>query len=302
MAKVNTAGSTRCQPRRVVCCVLVIVFLGASLAVFLGLGFYFPHRVPIEYTRQELSELKTVQAHGSNLYLKEQAGTGPAIIFLHGYGASLSVWNDQFSLLPNRHLVALDLIGFGGSEKPGIHYDLLTQASYLKAMLQQLDLNAVVLVGHSMGASIAATYAAMHPDQVKGLVLVTPSAYPGSLQFSRATRWMLDPGIPNSVLHYLTQTKLFKGLFPDSSAHQILGITGSYNQQFADLLPKITQTTLLLWSAGDRQVPIHYKDEYLDRIADVEFVTLPKSAGHKLTQEVQTIIASELYNMLSVQH
>ena len=91
-------------------------------------------------------------------------GEGDPIVLLHGYPASLEMWEQQLLELP-RHgvrVVAYSRRGFGHSDKPWDGYDYDTFADDLKAVLDALDLQNVTLVGFSMGGGEVARYMRRH--------------------------------------------------------------------------------------------------------------------------------------------
>ncbi len=97
--------------------------------------------------------------------------TGPPIVLLHCYGCSLHWWDALAPLLNKRHrVVRIDLLGFGGSEKPKSGYGMDEQAATVAAALNQLGVQGAVVVGHSMGFSVATALAADHSELVDRLV------------------------------------------------------------------------------------------------------------------------------------
>uniref|UniRef100_A0A831XEH0 Alpha/beta hydrolase n=1 Tax=Geobacter metallireducens TaxID=28232 RepID=A0A831XEH0_GEOME len=118
------------------------------------------------------------------------AGHGPVpVVFIHGFAAALTTWDDMAPLLPPERftLHLLDLKGFGFSSKPRAgSYAIEEQASVTAAFLKARGLSRVVLVGHSLGGAIAllATLQARdrgETDLVSRLILIAPSAYPQKL-------------------------------------------------------------------------------------------------------------------------
>lgn len=104
-----------------------------------------------------------------------EAGEGTPIIFLHGAWNDSSQWVSLIELLsPNFHCFAIDLLGFGESEKPNIHHTIDLQVECIFELLQALKLEKVYLVGHSVGGWIAASYALKYAEQVEGLILLAP--------------------------------------------------------------------------------------------------------------------------------
>src|SRR6266545_2378185 len=88
----------------------------------------------------------------------------PAVVFIHGLGASLRYWGTAYDQLNDcSRLLFVDLLGFGGSQKPkGARYDIVGHAERVTDTLQELGAEAPVLVGHSTRAVIAMALAAHH--------------------------------------------------------------------------------------------------------------------------------------------
>jgi pimeloyl-ACP methyl ester carboxylesterase len=93
------------------------------------------------------------------------------IVLLHCYGCSLHWFDELAPLLNQRHrVVRIDLLGFGGSEKPSSGYSMEDQAATVSTALNQLGVEGAVVVGHSMGFSVATALAAAHSELVDRLV------------------------------------------------------------------------------------------------------------------------------------
>lgn len=104
-----------------------------------------------------------------------ETGQGDAIVFLHGSWWEGSQWLPVIDLLkPSYHCLVPDLLGFGESEQPPLPYSIHLEVECLAEYLAALRLRQVYLVGHSLGAWVAASYALKYPDQVRGLVLLSP--------------------------------------------------------------------------------------------------------------------------------
>lgn len=108
-----------------------------------------------------------------------RAGNGDTtIVFLHGYSESLLSWRGPFDQLARLYtVVALDLPGFGLSDKPDGPWDLARQTARLTAFLDEQIAGPVVLVGHSMGGELATSVALRRPGRVVALVLVAPAGF-----------------------------------------------------------------------------------------------------------------------------
>ncbi|BAZ16221.1 hypothetical protein NIES4071_80960 [Calothrix sp. NIES-4071] len=104
-----------------------------------------------------------------------EVGQGSNIVFLHGSWNEGSQWVPAMeSLAHEYHCWAPDLFGFGESETPDIHYSIDVQVECLAQFLMALKLERVYLVGDTLGAWIAASYALKYPERVLGLILVSP--------------------------------------------------------------------------------------------------------------------------------
>jgi pimeloyl-ACP methyl ester carboxylesterase len=114
---------------------------------------------------------------GVRIHHVERAGRGPAVVLIHGLPGTLHDFDRVVRLLPERRTIALDRPGFGHSD--GGYHPLDRQVELLRALLAQLGVERPVLVGHSYGGTLALAYAARHPDEVSGLVLVDAAAGEG---------------------------------------------------------------------------------------------------------------------------
>lgn len=114
---------------------------------------------------------------GVRLFLRDW-GEGRPVVFVHGWSLASDAWQYQMIDLAGRGLrcVAYDRRGHGRSSDPGRGFDYDSMADDLAAVLDQLDLRHVVLVGQSMGAGDAVRYLTRHgARRVERLVLVSPA-------------------------------------------------------------------------------------------------------------------------------
>ena len=104
-----------------------------------------------------------------------EVGNGVPVVFLHGAWCDSSEWVSTMEFMSRDfHCFAPDLLGFGESEYPDIHHVIDIHVDCLAEFLQALKLDKVYLVGHSLGAWIAASCALKYPEKFKGLVLLSP--------------------------------------------------------------------------------------------------------------------------------
>lgn len=97
----------------------------------------------------------------------------PPIVLLHCFACSLVWWQRMIPLLDRDHrVIALDLRGFGGSEKPGSGYSMADQAAFVAEALKRLGVHRATVVGHSLGGTVATALAEAPGDYVGRLVLI----------------------------------------------------------------------------------------------------------------------------------
>ena len=105
--------------------------------------------------------------------------SGPVVLLLHGWGASLYTFRHALELLPRRgfRTIAVDLRGFGLSDHPTApaSYSLAAYLADLNALIDHLGLERFALVGHSMGGGLSLHYALEHATRLTALALVNPT-------------------------------------------------------------------------------------------------------------------------------
>lgn len=122
-----------------------------------------------------------LELHGPDLNVREYGPPGDrAVVLLHGYSASVEWWDQVAApLARDQRVIAIDLVGHGGSEAPGdsAPYASAAQAAAVREALEALGVRHAVLVGHSMGGTVSAELARQDPELVdKVVVSDTPGA------------------------------------------------------------------------------------------------------------------------------
>jgi pimeloyl-ACP methyl ester carboxylesterase len=107
-------------------------------------------------------------------------GRGRDIVLIHGALTTHIDWmGGVFERLAETcRVLAVDRPGHGGSRRPRFVASPMSQAAHIRDGLQQLDVSSPILIGHSFGAMVALAWAAEHPQEVAGLVLAAPIAFP----------------------------------------------------------------------------------------------------------------------------
>ncbi|MGK7921361.1 MAG: alpha/beta fold hydrolase [Trichodesmium sp.] len=98
----------------------------------------------------------------------------PPLLLLHGFGASIGHWRHNINVLSQKHTVyALDLVGFGASEKAIANYDSSFWVEQVYEFWQTFIQVPVILVGNSIGSLISLVATANYPDMVAGLIMIS---------------------------------------------------------------------------------------------------------------------------------
>ena len=117
-------------------------------------------------------ENKFIDIGGSSLHFIEE-GKGNPILFLHGNPTSCYLWRNIVPLVSSgSHCMALDLIGFGKSDKPDIDYNFQDHYKYIEAFIDALELKNIVIVGHDWGGILGFWYALNHQENVRGIAFM----------------------------------------------------------------------------------------------------------------------------------
>ncbi|WP_249225542.1 alpha/beta fold hydrolase [Tardiphaga alba] len=114
----------------------------------------------------------TAHANGIRQHYLD-AGSGPPVILLHGFPETSFAWRFQIPVLAQKYrVIAPDLRGYGETDKPASGYDKRTMAMDIVALLKELGLGKIALVGHDRGARVATRFAKDHPGLVDRLVVM----------------------------------------------------------------------------------------------------------------------------------
>jgi pimeloyl-ACP methyl ester carboxylesterase len=166
---------------------VVALSLGIALVVVLVGPFLIPTgsmgMVPAEQLADPDSQF--VEVNGLRVHYKSLGQGEPALLLLHGFGASLYSWHEVMPALGRDYrVVAYDRPGFGLTARPlpgewegDSPYGAEAQVELVVALLDKLGIRQAVLVGHSAGGAIAMLTAIRYPQRVRALILVAPAVY-----------------------------------------------------------------------------------------------------------------------------
>jgi pimeloyl-ACP methyl ester carboxylesterase len=127
----------------------------------------------VEEPAEAVRSTKFVTVHGYRRAYRI-AGSGPALLLIHGIGDSSSSWVPLMPRLAERFtVVAPDLLGHGNSDKPRADYSVAGFANGMRDLLEILGIRKATIVGHALGGGVAAQFAYQYPQQCERLVLVS---------------------------------------------------------------------------------------------------------------------------------
>ncbi len=119
--------------------------------------------------------MPTISIDGCRCHYTE-AGSGPALLLIHGLGASQADWFTQVPALSAQfRCIAPDLVGHGGSDPNG-EYGIFAQARRLLRLLDVMGVDQCNVLGHSMGGAVAQSMALLAPERVRALVICNSTA------------------------------------------------------------------------------------------------------------------------------
>jgi pimeloyl-ACP methyl ester carboxylesterase len=134
-----------------------------------------------------------VEIDGVRLHYQEK-GTGTPLVLIHGFTSSTYSWKDVFEPLSrNFRVIAIDLKGFGFSDKPDGDYTRHAQSMLVAHLLDYLKIEKAWLCGNSMGGEISLNFALENPQRVAGLILIDSGGVEVNGGASLAPSYLLVP-------------------------------------------------------------------------------------------------------------
>lgn len=139
-------------------------------------------------------------ANGTLQVLDEGSPAGSPIVLIHCYTCSMRWWDELAPLLAQDHrVIRLDLFGHGGSDKPSTGYAIEDQARAVAEALGRLDVTNATVVGHSLGATVAAAVAEQSPEIASRVVNIDQAADDSYEDLSLAAELGYAPVIGQAV-------------------------------------------------------------------------------------------------------
>lgn len=252
-----------------------------------------------------------------------RAGSGAAVVLLHGLASSIYSWKDVLPALARDHdVIALDLPGFGGSDQPA-DLDAAVYPRIVLGLMDRLGVARASLVGHSLGGAVAVTVAGETRQRVERLALLDAAGF-NLAPADRPTLLRLAAAVPAGVLERLPTRPLLlriglRQVFHDpafvtperfdeylaplqrpgamTAIRSLLVSSFASAADFAKQAAEIRVPTLVVWGADDAWVAPSHADLFAAAIPGARKVMLP-DCGHMPQEEKPADVIALLWDFL----
>lgn len=248
-------------------------------------------------------------------------GEGPVVVLIHGFASSLGAWAGVRKALAGKHrVIALDLKGFGYSDRPEGDYSPAAEAKIVLGLLEQRGVaGPVALVAHSWGSSVALQLALLAPERVERIALYDAWVYadqlPNFFLWSRAnglgealvgafyderpddkiTIAFHDKKYVTEALIETVEDQLSR---PGTKAAALAAIRGQRFDEVEARYKTIDKPTLLLWGREDRVTTLEYGERLSKDLPRARLVVYPQ-CGHFPMIEAVTPSTRDLVEFLA---
>lgn len=235
-------------------------------------------------------------------YAEAGPADGPAVVLVHGFASSLETWAPVMPALAEAgmHAIALDLKGFGWTERPAGDYSTVAQARLVLGLLDHLHVRDAAFVGHSYGGGVVLRIALMAPERVRRIALYDAWAYddqlPPFFHVSRAdgigeaafALWYGERAEDRMAMAFYDQRFVTMELVdavdaalrrPGTYAAALAAVRAMHYEEVQDRYREVTVPALLLWGREDRVTPIHVGERLARDLPGSHLVVYP-GCGH----------------------
>lgn len=264
-------------------------------------------------------------------------GTGRPLVLVHGFGASIGHWRKNIPALANAgyRVFAIDLLGFGGSDKAPINYSVEVWVELLKDFWTEHIQEPAVFIGNSIGALLSLIVLVEHPEIAAGGVLINVAGGlshrpyelnpPLRIVMGAFNRFVRSPLTGKFVFNRIRQkAQIRRTLYQvyrdrtavtdelvdllyapacDPGAQQVFAsiLTAPPGPTPVELLPKVERPLLVIWGADDPWTPItgaKIYEEARKNGKEIKIVPIP-NAGHCPHDEVPDVVNTQIVAWLT---
>lgn len=269
--------------------------LSLALALFPGCLAFHKGAMPGEPAKATFLEIDGTRVR----YL--DVGEGPPVVLIHGFASAIENWVTVIPVLKEKHrVIALDLKGFGWTDRPEGDYSPRTQARILQALLDAKGIKQAAIVGHSWGTSVAMAFALEYPERVSRLVLYDAWLYesqlPAFFHLARADglgEFLFAAFYDQRPDERIEQAFFDKSLVtepfveevehalerPGTRAAALAAVRGMHYADVEGDYGKVKVPTLLLWGREDVVTPLGVGERLLRQLPNARLVSYPR-CGH----------------------
>ena len=237
-------------------------------------------------------------------------GTGEPLLLVHGLGGRALDFAPLMPALARQHRVyALDLLGYGASDRPDVDYSVTLQTDILRQFLESQGLTRVDLAGWSMGGWIALEFASQSPDRVRRLVLLDSAGMrfipsfdlrmlsPHTMAEMQALEKLLTPHPPRApafiMRDFLRQLRAEDWVIQRTVANMI-----TMREVMDGKLAGVAMPVLLVWGKQDVLTPLTVADE-MHREMPQSVLAVLDGCGHIAPLECHDRALQEMQHFLS---
>lgn len=246
-----------------------------------------------------------VDFEGLKLHYYEK-GQGFPIILVHGIGQSFYTWRKNIDELSENHrVIALDLLGYGYSDKPDIGYSISDHANMILALMDSLKIEKAHIIGFSSGAIFCLDFLIRNSDRVEKLVIISPGGltknYPFSIRmlasptFGKFFSGMLNYAGVRNILEDTFFDKTFVSkknvkeyatplMEPGAKAVLIASISAFDDSSVLENLRLIEKDVLIFWGEDDKWHVPEMSEIFHAAIKSSQLITI-RNCGHMLHEE-----------------
>jgi pimeloyl-ACP methyl ester carboxylesterase len=261
------------------------------------------------------------------------------IVLIHGFGANLNQWRHNLpELSQSAPVYALDLLGFGDTEKAATLYGADLWASQVGDFIQAVVGQPVVLVGHSLGALVALTVSHSHPALVRKLAMITVPLQasredlvagwvdvlarrvesmvanpllirlilsifrrPGTLRRALGGIYLVADRVDEELVETFAVPPCDRGA-PRTLCYLVKSRTEpNFSPSVKTMLAELDLPTLLIWGQQDRVIPVKMAKDLAVLSPNIELQTLP-GVGHCLYDEQPETFNRLLLDWVRAEH
>lgn len=233
------------------------------------------------------------------------------LVLLHAWSESWRSFDRLIASLPSFTLVAPDLRGHGGADKPEDGYSLTAVVEDVVAVFDALGVARAHVLGSSSGGYVAQQLAVMHPELLASLILVgSPLSLQGKPPFANEVEQLTDPVSEGWVRESLSWYRLLHAVpaaYIEDRVNDGLAmpaavwkasLRGYYEAVPPTEAGTISDPTLILWGAHDHIVPRHHQETLASRIPGAQLKIYEKT-GHLVLWECPERVAEDVGAFLS---